>query len=56
MTLEKCNYIISCLNFVYTFRFVLLKERNMLLTMEYECKTNYELFPNPERIDKVILL
>lgn len=27
----------------------------MLLTMEHECKTKYELFPNPERIDKVIL-
>jgi len=33
--------------------FVLLKERNMLLTMEHECKNKYELFPNPERIDKV---
>lgn len=25
----------------------------MLLTMEQECKSQYELFPNPERIDKV---
>ncbi|VVC44192.1 Ribosomal protein L47, mitochondrial [Cinara cedri] len=33
--------------------FVLLKERNMLLTMEHECKAQFELFPNPERIDKV---
>lgn len=33
--------------------FVLLKERNMLLTMEHECKEQAELFPNPERIDKV---
>lgn len=34
--------------------FILLKERNMLLTMEAECKRLCELFPNPERIDKVI--
>lgn len=33
--------------------FVLLKERNMLLTMEHECKRQMELFPSPERIDKV---
>ncbi|KAL2713451.1 hypothetical protein V1478_017149 [Vespula squamosa] len=33
--------------------FVLLKERNMLLTMEEACKRNYKIFPNPERIDKV---
>lgn len=33
--------------------FVLLKERNMLLTMEAECKRLCELFANPERIDKV---
>jgi len=33
--------------------FVLLKERNMLLTMEEECKRQNELFPNPERLDKV---
>jgi len=25
----------------------------MLLTMEHECKAQFELFPNPERIDKV---
>lgn len=25
----------------------------MLLTMEHECKEQFELFPNPERIDKV---
>lgn len=42
--------------FLHIFRFVLLKERNMLLTMEHECKANFNLFPNPERIDKVILL
>lgn len=33
--------------------FVLLKERNMLLTMEHECDVEYELFPSPERLDKV---
>lgn len=26
----------------------------MLLTMEHECKNQFELFPNPERIDKVL--
>ena len=34
-------------------RFVLLKEKNMLLTMEKVCKEEFELFPSPERIDKV---
>jgi large subunit ribosomal protein L47 len=34
--------------------FILLKERNMLLTMEETCTKNYENFPNPERIAKVI--
>nr|SVE76014.1 EOG090X0DBE [Daphnia hispanica] len=33
--------------------FVLLKERNMLLTMEYNCREACYLFPSPERIDKV---
>ncbi|XP_026486191.2 large ribosomal subunit protein uL29m [Vanessa tameamea] len=33
--------------------YVLLKERNMLYTMEHECNENVKLFPNPERIDKV---
>jgi len=33
--------------------YVLLKERNMLMTMEHEAKRALELFPNPERIDKV---
>ncbi|XP_076249140.1 mitochondrial ribosomal protein L47 [Calliopsis andreniformis] len=33
--------------------FVLLKERNMLLTMEEAYKKQYEYFPNPERLDKV---
>lgn len=33
--------------------YVLLKERNMLFTMENECNMKMRLFPNPERIDKV---
>ncbi|XP_023027390.1 mitochondrial ribosomal protein L47 [Leptinotarsa decemlineata] len=33
--------------------YVLLKERNMLLTMEQECNDQVRLFPSPERIDKV---
>jgi len=33
--------------------YVLLKEKNMLLTMEYNCKEECELFPSPERLDKV---
>ncbi|KAJ8980204.1 hypothetical protein NQ317_002217 [Molorchus minor] len=33
--------------------YVLLKERNMLLTMEQEAKDQTRLFPSPERIDKV---
>ncbi len=34
-------------------RYVLLKERNRLLTMEEEYRYQHEVFPNPERIDKV---
>ena len=34
-------------------RYVLLKERNRLLTMEEEYRYQYELFPSPERVDKV---
>nr|AEE61946.1 unknown [Dendroctonus ponderosae] len=33
--------------------YVLLKERNMLLTMEQEAAEQMKLFPNPERLDKV---
>lgn len=33
--------------------YILLKERNMLLTMEHECGEKMELFPSPERLDKV---
>ena len=35
--------------------YILLKERNMLLTMEHECKDKLQVFANPERIDKVYL-
>lgn len=35
--------------------FVLLKEKNMLLTMEDACNDRVELFPSPERLDKVKL-
>ncbi|XP_014670640.1 PREDICTED: 39S ribosomal protein L47, mitochondrial-like [Priapulus caudatus] len=33
--------------------FVLYKEKNMLLTMQEECRREAALFPSPERIDKV---
>ncbi|XP_055691414.1 39S ribosomal protein L47, mitochondrial [Lutzomyia longipalpis] len=33
--------------------YVLLKERNMLMTMEHECNEQIEPFPSPERVDKV---
>ena len=35
--------------------FVLLKERNMLLTMQHVYEKEHESFPNPERIAKVLL-
>ncbi len=35
------------------YRYVLLKEKNMLQTMEMECNAEARTFPNPERIDKV---
>lgn len=35
--------------------FILLKEKNMLLTMEHECNDKMKLFPSPERLDKVEL-
>ncbi|KAK4880264.1 hypothetical protein RN001_008410 [Aquatica leii] len=34
--------------------YILLKEKNMLLTMEHEHNDQARLFPGPERIDKVI--
>lgn len=33
--------------------YILLKERNMLMTMEHECNDKMETFANPERLDKV---
>lgn len=33
--------------------FILLKEKNMLLTMEEQAKEEHRLFPSPERLDKV---
>ena len=33
--------------------FILLKEKNMLLTMEHEAKEEHRFFPSPERLDKV---
>ena len=42
------------LHVMFLSRYVLLKERNRLLTMEEEYRYQHELFPNPERIDKVI--
>lgn len=45
--------IFICVDFNTTHRYVLLKERNMLLTMEHECNDKMQLFPSPERIDKV---
>lgn len=38
---------------MFKFRYVLLKERNMLMTMEEVCKDESKIFPNPERLDKV---
>ena len=35
--------------------YILLKERNMLLTMQEEFKREFAAMPNPERIDKVEL-
>ncbi|RZF41070.1 hypothetical protein LSTR_LSTR002702 [Laodelphax striatellus] len=34
--------------------YVLLKEKNMLFTMEHECKAEMRVLPNPDRIDKVL--
>lgn len=33
--------------------YILLKEKNMLLTMEEQAKVEHRLFPSPERLDKV---
>lgn len=34
-------------------RFVLLKERNMLMTLEAAAKDQFQIFPSPERLNKV---
>ena len=45
------------INFVFSVpRYILLKEKNMLLTMEHEAKRECNFFPNPERIDKVSVI
>ena len=41
---------------IYIYRFVLLKERNMLLTMEHAYKEAVLPMPNEERIDKVSVM
>uniref|UniRef100_A0A914YU65 Large ribosomal subunit protein uL29m n=1 Tax=Panagrolaimus superbus TaxID=310955 RepID=A0A914YU65_9BILA len=33
--------------------YVLLKEKNMLLTMQHAYKIRHKMFPNPERLDRV---
>lgn len=38
---------------LHIFRYVLLKERNMILTMEAEHARQLELMPSPERLEKV---
>ena len=38
---------------IFYFRYILLKERNMLLTMEHNYKEEVLAMPNQERIDKV---
>lgn len=51
--LHVCKYYSVFIKFMFKFRYVLLKERNMLMTMEEVCKDENEIFPNPERLDKV---
>ena len=55
LSLQNKSYISKYLYFIESCRYVLLKERNMLFTMEAAAKRRYEIFPNPERIDKVEL-
>ena len=46
--------IISLVNFVHVeCRYVLLKERNMLLTLRHEANRNRFIMPAPERLRKV---
>ena len=54
--LHKLWYNCLLFNFrfyFYIFRYVLLKEKNMLLTMEHAYKIRQKSFPNPERLDRV---
>ena len=50
---------LSCLpvqiknQFIISFRYVLLKERNMLLTLKYEANRQGFIMPAPERLKKV---
>ncbi|KAL7292815.1 hypothetical protein TKK_0013641 [Trichogramma kaykai] len=49
----KGELIIKSNDDLHKLWYVLLKERNMLLTMEHVCQEKYEIFPNSEQIDKV---
>ena len=49
---QKGDSVKYCMH-VWYFRYVCLKERNMLMTMEEEYTRECLLFPNPERIFKV---
>lgn len=53
--LHICRYHSVFIKFICLnkYRYVLLKERNMLMTMEEACKKESEIFPNPERLDKI---
>ena len=44
---------IKCNSDLHKLWFVLYKERNMLLTMQELAKSEKELFPSPERVEKV---
>ena len=41
--------------FIVLFRYVLLKERNMLLTLKYEANRQGFIMPAPERLKKVTI-
>lgn len=50
---KKKKISIACSFFFFIFRYILLKERNALMTMEEEYKRRCELMPSPERLYKV---